>query len=215
MNKKIKWSLALVIGMGLALSVSTRAQEADEIPDDPALPRVVIVGDSIGQNYTPYVRELLKGKANVHVQSVAATRGGVRIAGRTLERGPWDLIFFNIGLWDMAYRKGKLTAGLPVYERNLRATVAKLQEANTKLLFATTTPVPDGTGIRIEGDEKNYNEVAVKVMHEMGVPVLDLHAHAALRPDLQRSQNVHYGKEGYQYLAEAVAAAIEKALNGN
>ncbi|HEX3871489.1 MAG TPA: hypothetical protein VHV77_13690, partial [Pirellulales bacterium] len=36
------------------------------IKDVPGLPRVLLIGDSISIGYTPEVRELLKGKANVH-----------------------------------------------------------------------------------------------------------------------------------------------------
>ena len=36
--------------------------------DDPTLPRVLIIGDSISIGYTPRVRRLLEGKANVHRQ---------------------------------------------------------------------------------------------------------------------------------------------------
>ena len=36
------------------------------IEDDPALPRVLLIGDSISIGYTLPVRKLLEGKANVH-----------------------------------------------------------------------------------------------------------------------------------------------------
>ena len=36
------------------------------VQDDPALPRVLLIGDSISHMYTASVRRLLKGKANVH-----------------------------------------------------------------------------------------------------------------------------------------------------
>jgi hypothetical protein len=38
----------------------------DPINDDPALPRVLLIGDSISMGYTLPVRTALKGKANVH-----------------------------------------------------------------------------------------------------------------------------------------------------
>src|SRR6266480_369829 len=36
------------------------------VTDDPKLPRVLLIGDSISMGYTVPVQELLKGKANVH-----------------------------------------------------------------------------------------------------------------------------------------------------
>src|SRR4051812_8323674 len=37
-----------------------------EVKDDPSLPRVLLIGDSISIGYTVPVRKLLQGKANVH-----------------------------------------------------------------------------------------------------------------------------------------------------
>ena len=37
-----------------------------KITDEPGLPRVLIIGDSISMGYTLPVRELLRGKANLH-----------------------------------------------------------------------------------------------------------------------------------------------------
>ena len=37
-----------------------------EVKDDPALPRVLLIGDSISIGYTVPTRRLLEGKANVH-----------------------------------------------------------------------------------------------------------------------------------------------------
>ena len=36
------------------------------VTDDPKLPRVLLIGDSISIGYTIPVRKLLEGKANVH-----------------------------------------------------------------------------------------------------------------------------------------------------
>jgi acyl-CoA thioesterase-1 len=63
------------------------------------------------------------------------------------------------------------------------------------------------------GDVKEYNEIAAKVMKENGIAVDDLNAHMA--PEFDRLHNpndLHYGKEGYEFLGKQVAAEIEKAL---
>ena len=38
----------------------------DYVPDDPNLPRVLLIGDSVSRGYTLAVRKALAGKANVH-----------------------------------------------------------------------------------------------------------------------------------------------------
>ena len=38
----------------------------EPVKDDPTLPRILLIGDSISIGYTPATRKLLAGKANVH-----------------------------------------------------------------------------------------------------------------------------------------------------
>ena len=49
-----------------------------EVKDDPALPRVLLIGDSIWKRYALPTRSLLQGKANVHRIPV---NGGPTIIG--------------------------------------------------------------------------------------------------------------------------------------
>src|SRR5438093_8938340 len=76
-----------------------------EIQDDPKLPRVLLIGDSISIGYTVPVRELLKGKANVHrpLTNCEATVRGLRDLDKWLGSGKWDVIHFNWGLHDLKY----------------------------------------------------------------------------------------------------------------
>ena len=49
------------------------------ITDEPGLPRVLLIGDSISMGYTLPVRELMKGKANLHriPANAGSTKDGV------------------------------------------------------------------------------------------------------------------------------------------
>lgn len=186
------------------------------VVDDPALPRVLLIGDSISLGYTPFVRELLKGQANVHriPDNGGPTSRGVLLLDGWLGEGRWNVIHFNFGLHDLKRMAGdRVQVPLADYERNLRALVARLRGTGAKLVFATTTPVPGRTSNRHEEDVIAYNAVAVRVMHELDVPVNDLHAIALPRlAAIQRPANVHYTPEGYRELAQPVAAAIKTAL---
>ena len=53
-------------GETVADSDSRRNESMKPLQDVPGLPRVTLIGDSISIGYTLPVRELLKGKANVH-----------------------------------------------------------------------------------------------------------------------------------------------------
>jgi acyl-CoA thioesterase-1 len=188
------------------------------IEDQPGLPRVLLIGDSISQGYTLPVRDLLKGKANLH--RIPANGGPT---SRTLENidkwlgeGRWDVIHFNWGIHDLKIMPTGLRQVEPAdYEKNLRTLVTKLKTTGAKLIWATTTPIPDGELVppRAFGKVPEYNAIAERVMKENGVAIDDLNA--AITPHLSEYQNpkdVHYRPEGYALLAQKVAASIEAAL---
>ena len=192
------------------------------IPDEPGLPRVLLIGDSISMGYTLPTRELLKGKANLHriPANGGSTKDGVAKIENWLGNAKWDVIHFNWGLHDLKHWKdGKLdpagpeVSTLEEYEKNLRDLTKRLKSTGAKVIWATTTPVPEGSGGRTAGDEQKYNEVAARVMKDLGVPTDDLRAACAPKlAEWQRPKNVHFTPEGYAGLAAKVAAEIEAAL---
>jgi acyl-CoA thioesterase-1 len=195
------------------------------IGDVANLPRVLLIGDSISIGYTVAVRELLKGKANVHhpPTNCSSTVVGLKSLEAWLGDKKWDVIHFNWGLHDLKYidekgalaavDKGKQQVPLDEYEKNLRQLVERLKKTGARLIWCSTTPVPEGAAGRVPGDEARYNEVAARVMKENGVATDDLYAFAKPRlKDIQQPRNVHFSAEGSQQLAQVVAETIEKAL---
>ncbi len=185
-----------------------------------AEPRVLIIGDSISIGYTPFVEKQLAGKATVaHNPANAGTSGnGVFMMDSWLDpkQGKWDVIHFNFGLHDL---KRMSDGGRQVepeqYERYLRLFVDKLKKTGARLIFATTTPVPEGkvSPSRVPADVPAYNAVALRVMKESNIPVNDLYAPAlAHAAEWQQPVNVHYKPEGYEGLAKHVTAAITEHL---
>jgi len=192
------------------------------VEDDPALPRVLIIGDSISIGYTAPVRELLAGKANLHRIPVNGgdTRRGLDQLNTWLGKGVWDVIHFNWGLHDLKRMKdGNLDASMERevapedYQRNLRELAQRLQKTGAKLIWGATTPVPEGSQGRIPGDEVTYNALAAEVMKELDIPVNDLHACVLSDlPKWQREANVHFTPEGSAHLGGHVADHILQAL---
>ena len=88
-----------------------------------------------------------------------------------------------------------------------------MKKTGAKLIFATTTPVPDGTGFRAKGDAAIYNRAAERVMKKYGVQIDDLYSFALPRlKAIQREGNVHFNPKGSEQLAEQCAKSIIKAL---
>lgn len=189
------------------------------IKDEPGLPRVLLIGDSISIGYTLGVREKLKGKANVHriPQNGGATDVGLEKMKAWLGDGKWDVIHFNFGLHDAKFAsETTLRTSREQYAENLRKLVMQMKTTGAKLIFATTTPVPNGgvlSPTRKFDNIEERNRIAVQVMREEGVVVDDLYqAVLPVQEKVGRPNDVHYSPEGYKVLATAVAASIETQL---
>ena len=192
-----------------------------KITDEPGLPRVLIIGDSISMGYTLPTRELLKGKANLHriPRNGGSTKDGLQYIDGWLAEGKWDVIHFNWGLHDLKHWKdGKLdpagphVSTLEEYGKNLRELVKKMKATGAKLIWATTTPVPEESAGRVHADELKYNDVAARVMKDEGIPTDDLHELCVNNSGWQLPKNVHFSPEGYAGLAAKVASDIGAAL---
>ena len=199
-----------------------------KVEDVAGLPRVLLIGDSISMGYTLDVREMLKGKANVHriPTNGGPTTNGLKNIKAWLGDSKWDVIHFNWGLHDLKYIAedpskradpkapgSHLQVPLADYEKNLAELVKLMQATGAKLIWCNTTPVPAGSDGRVEGDEKKYNEAAARVMTAAGIPVNALYGRAS-RPGLQKPADVHFTDDGSRYLAGKVAEEITAALPG-
>ena len=215
----------------LVLSFSLPAQKKKgpfaPIKDDPKLPRVLLVGDSISIGYTLPTRDFLKGKANLHripTNGGPTTRGLANIDA-WLGKSKWDIIHFNWGLHDLKYmgpkgenlfpkeKGGKPQVPLADYEKNLEKLVVRLKKTGAKLIWRNTTPIPPGSKGRYVGDSVKYNEAATRVMKRHGIPTHDLFTMSKKRmKELMLPANVHYKKEGSVALGKDVARVIIEAL---
>lgn len=184
----------------------------DFVADDPRLPRVLLIGDSVSRGYTQAVRKELAGKVNVHraPANCGPTASGLKNLDAWLgdPAKKWDAIHFNFGIHDRAL-------AADVYEKNLDELVTRLEAAGAKLVWASTTPIPpdtkDGEAATKAVVEKN--KIAARVMQKHHVVIDDLHAW--ILPDLAKFQNpkdVHFSSVGYERLAQRVARVIETAL---
>jgi len=228
--------LALIL-FGTLCPTSTEAQKKKRKPnpamqpieDVAGLPRVLLIGDSISIGYTLPARALMKGKAKVHrpQANCGPTTSGLKSIDKWLGDKKWDVIHFNWGLHDLKYMgpKGGNLADpkgaeshqqVPPaeYEKNLRTLVERLKKTGAKLIWCSTTPVPEGARGRAVGDSAKYNAIAAKVMADNKIPTDDLYAFAKPRlKEIGRPADVHYTPEGSQTLAKEVVASISKALD--
>lgn len=197
--------------------------------DNPELPNVLLIGDSISIGYTIEVRKRLQGKADVFriPTNGQAASFGLEHLDKWLGEQKWDVIHFNWGLWDICYRNpksktqghrdkvdGTVTATPEQYQASMEKIVERLKKTKAKLIWCATTPVPKLELGRKEGDEVRYNAIAKKIMDANGILTNDLHAHARLKtPGIQSKQgDVHFNKQGYLHLADKVVRELSQAL---
>ena len=209
----MKLALAALL---LGLAQDKKEPAFDPIQDDPKLPRVLLIGDSISIGYTLPLRKLLEGKANVHriPENGGPTSNGTAKIDRWIE-GKWDVIHVNWGLHDLKLVDGKHQVSLEDYEKNLRELVKKLKATGAKVVWASTTPVPDAktNPPRKAEDVPRFNEVAKKVVDENQIAIDDLYTFALPKlKEIQLPANVHYTPKGYEALAGEVAKSILAAL---
>jgi alpha-L-fucosidase len=212
-------SLLAATAMGVANAPAESKVDTDQ---SKPLPRVLLIGDSICGGYHRGVKRLLAGKAVVvkNQGNAQHTRTGLAKLDQWLGDGKWDVIHFNWGLHDLAYRNpksknfgrldkvnGTLTTSLADYEKNLRTLVARLNKTGATLVWASTTPVPEGEPGRITGNEVRYNAVAAKIMAENGIAIDDLHAEV-IRLGRPKRPNVHDTGDLSRKVTDSILAAL-------
>jgi hypothetical protein len=207
------------------------------VQNDPNLPNVLIYGDSISMGYTDGVRALLKGQANVY--RIPANGGDtVRVIPLMKKMHEamgkhwsftWDVIHFNCGLHDLKYLDEKRTYNTKtgtqvrspeVYAKELEKIFAYFKSIapDAKVVFATTTPVPERSRGRKAGDGKRFNDAAMKLLKKHPeIVVNDLYG--LVKPNHEKWMasrgNVHFGKKANEALAKQVASMIQTALKKN
>jgi lysophospholipase L1-like esterase len=185
-------------------------------------PKILIIGDSISIGYTPFVEDYFSGKAMVSHNPGNAQHTGTGLKNIEAWVGDenWDIIQFNWGLWDLCYRhtdskvqgkrdkvRGNITYTLEEYKNNLDSIVSILKNiSDARLIFITTTYVPEDEAGRFKDDAVKYNKAAKDIMQKQGILVNDIYERSiSIHKRYGKGSNdVHYTKEGYEELSELI-----------
>lgn len=217
----------------MAEQVANSIFEAFNEGQDSDRPRVLLVGDSIVGGYYGATRNQLAGQAVVYSGGTTyndAHPDWKKIVDEYIAKGGdrgWDVIQFNWGLHAVKHVDAKnrtLAADRPgariqfspeEYAANLELFVQELKRTGAKLVFATTTPIPEKCpGAIAHLDLDAYNGPAKEIMKRHGIPVNDLYAFAlAHEEELQIPANVHFTAHGSEELAKLNVRSITPLLN--
>lgn len=190
--------------------------------------KLLIIGDSISIGYFPYLQQELK----IYNVLVAHNEGNARDTGNGLNNikkwignnKNWDIIQFNFGLWDLCYRNkdlqdsesldkinGKLTTSIEKYKENLDSIVQTLKTlTRAKLIYVTTTYVPEGEHGRYSIDAVKYNDAAKEIMKKHLIMVNDIYSQSMLIHNRfgKEANNVHYSNDGYNELGKLILPTL-------
>lgn len=252
----VNFNMLIIITILLSSPFTTNAKTANEawqkllaskfktkqafayVENNNTLPNILLYGDSISIHYTPYVRDSLRGKANVYR---LYCNGGssdtfidkMDLMHKTMTNKEldnhwsfkWDVIHFNVGLHDLKYIKnnkldkvnGNQVNSIEDYKKNLLNIIRYLKKSapRAQLVFATTTPVPLNEPGRMQGDSVKYNIAALEVLQRFpDIKINDLYT--ITKPNQQnwwiKPADVHYAKNGRKAQGSHVTSVILKQL---
>ncbi|MCI8312149.1 MAG: SGNH/GDSL hydrolase family protein [Lachnospiraceae bacterium] len=191
---------------------------------------ILLLGDSIRQNYQEYVKKNLCEIANVYYPNdnglfcqftLRYLHEWVRVLSRHGEI-TFDIIHFNCGLWDILRLSNEDIpfTGEELYASLLKRIVSRIQYLCPKaqLIFALTTEVIEPgfePGVEI-GERKNtdirrYNDIARDIFSELHIEIDDLWSVSKDLPKEAYSDLVHFETElGSEALGRQVVKCLKK-----
>lgn len=191
---------------------------------DGSLPNILVIGDSISIGWISPVYDALKEEYDISLPMVNGRNSyySNKHFDACYEKWPAEIIIWNNGTWDCtleewhdtyAFNQPKEWYGttLEEYKENIISTARKMKATGARVIFFTTTPLPNGAeGIYKVGYEKQLNEIAKNILPNEGVEVYDLYQYAVdVNPERLTSTNEHFSEKGNKILAEFVIKAIK------
>ena len=182
---------------------------------------LMVVGDSISLGYLKPLAAELTSNFNVY-----HPEENCRNSWYTLQNiDSWlnsskspDVIIWNNGIWNVVREELSTQPGqireqygttLEQYESDLRAIGMKLKATNARVIFLTTTAIDSARTENYFDTQKinQLNDVAYRVMSELGIEVKDLHAESLTIQD-ELFDGIHFSAAGNSKIAKFISSAF-------
>lgn len=182
--------------------------------NDRALPRVLLIGDSITRGYGKQVEAHLKDKAYVARLATSKSLGDPALLAQielVLREHTFDIIHFNNGMHGDGYSEEVYAAALAPMLATLRKHAPR-----AKVMLCTTTDVRERDHLETVLPKTQRmvrrNDLLLSFAKREKLPVNDLFAVVSEHPELHAKDGVHFNEAGNTALAAAVAEALAKLL---
>lgn len=179
---------------------------------DPALPNVLLIGDSITRAYYSATSRLLAGHANCYLFATSASSGDPRLPKQiedlsAIVPSSFSVIHFNNGMHGWGYTERQYGQGLPAF-----ITAVRKLSPSAALVWASTTPVrqPTSTGASNPRIHER-NRLSLAEMQRQHISIDDLGALMLQHQDLHQD-DVHFTPAGSAIQAQQVAQSILRVL---
>ena len=182
--------------------------------DKTALPRVLLVGDSITRGYFGGVEKHLAGKAycaRLTTSKCVADPTFNDDLKSLLKQYKFSVIHFNNGLHGWGYSEEQYRAGL------LKTVEAVQQQAgDARLIWATTTPVRETSDLEQFAEQtarvKVRNALAAEITKARQLPTDDLFELVQGHAKWMSGDGVHFNGDGNEALSRQVATTVLEHL---
>lgn len=195
---------------------------------------ILLLGDSIRQNYQEYVRVKLQDIANIYYPNdngrfcyftLRYLHEWIRALSNDGEI-EFDIIHFNCGLWDILRlsNENRTFTGEEEYAELLVRIVDRIRFLcpNAKIIFALSTEIIEPgfepgviIGERRNEDIRKYNDIAQRACEAMKIQVDDLWSISRCLPREAHSDLVHYKTDkGVEALGNQVIKCLKFAIEG-
>ena len=200
---------------------------------DKKLPRVLLIGDSILAGYQKFVIEGLKDKAYIdawvqpyHQGQIKGEKSVWKIAVKeVLANGPYDLVFFNMGLH--GWQPGRIPEGEFIPLTHELVASIRNNAPGAKLFWLNTTPITEqDTRPQDEREQEKthalnaelnptiieHNRLAAEVMKKENIPVINFYNLLLPRLNTAHGDMFHWREPASKILAQEIVRIINTTL---
>jgi lysophospholipase L1-like esterase len=185
--------------------------------NDSALPRILLIGNSITRGYYPEVQKALSGKAYVARLTTSKSVGDPGLLSEiTLILGyhKFDIIHFNNGLHGWGYSEKEYGNAFPGFVETI-----SVKAPGALLVWASTTPIrarADIHNFEVRTERiKERNKIALDfISKQKNIKVNDLWKFTVNKPEFfQGGDGTHPNAAGYQAIGQKVVAELLALLS--
>lgn len=164
LESEVEIQADLIEGKWVAQNIVYRRIKLFGSPTGSNLRRMLVLGDEVSLSYLHNLRKEFAGKYLIH-HPPENCRGTVNWERLPMWLGPyrqpgyqWDVVIFNLGL-------GDLNTETAAYRAALKSILPQLQATKAKLIWLSTTPLPNGWEANAvsTGKKLSHSEAQAKI----------------------------------------------------